>query len=74
MSKFLLMQNHNKWPSTYLISMLLWVSGCAYFNTFYNAEEHFETAERIRIENLGSQIPSRAIMEYKKSIEKSHPR
>ena len=39
--------------------------------TFYNAEEHFETAERIRIENLGSNLPSRAIQEYGKAIEKS---
>ena len=53
------------------LCLLLILKGCAYFNTFYNAEEHFETAERIRIENLGSQIPSRAILEYKKSIEKS---
>jgi len=53
------------------LCLLLFLKGCAYFNTFYNAEEHFETAERIRIENLGNQIPSRAIQEYAKVIEKS---
>ena len=53
------------------LCLLLFLKGCAYFNTFYNAEEHFETAERIRIENLGNQIPSRAIQEYAKAIEKS---
>ena len=53
------------------LCLLLFLKGCAYFNTFYNAEEHFETAERIRIENLGSKIPSRAIQEYGKAIEKS---
>ena len=53
------------------LCLLLFLKGCAYFNTFYNAEEHFETAERIRIENLGSNIPSRAIQEYGKAIEKS---
>ena len=53
------------------LCLLLFLKGCAYFNTFYNAEEHFETAEKIRIENLGSKIPSRAIQEYGKAIEKS---
>ncbi len=53
------------------LCLLLFLKGCAYFNTFYNAEEHFENAERIRIENLGSKIPSRAIQEYGKAIEKS---
>ena len=53
------------------LCLLLFLKGCAYFNTFYNAEEHFQTAERIRIENLGNQIPSRAILEYEKAIEKS---
>ena len=53
------------------LCLLLFLKGCAYFNTFYNAEEHFETAERIRIENLGGQIPSRSIQEYGKAIEKS---
>jgi len=53
------------------LCLLLFLKGCAYFNTFYNAEEHFDLAERIRIENLGNQIPSRAIQEYGKAIEKS---
>ena len=53
------------------LCLLLFLKGCAYFNTFYNAEEHFETAERIRIENLGNQMPSRAIQEYGRAIEKS---
>ena len=53
------------------LCLLLFLEGCAYFNTFYNAEEHFDTAERIRIENLGSQLPSRAIQEYGKTIDKS---
>ena len=53
------------------LCLLLFLKGCAYFNTFYNAEEHFDTAERIRIENLGNQMPSRAIQEYGRAIEKS---
>ena len=53
------------------LCLLLFLKGCAYFNTFYNAEEHFDLAERIRIENLGNQIPSRAIQEYGRAIDKS---
>ena len=53
------------------LCLLIFLKGCAYFNTFYNAEEYFDTAERIRIENLGNQIPSRAIQEYGRAIEKS---
>ena len=53
------------------LCLLLFLKGCAYFNTFYNAEEHFQTAERIRIENLGDEMPSMAIKEYGKAIEKS---
>ena len=53
------------------LCLLLFLKGCAYFNTFYNAEEHFQKAERIRIENLGNEMPSMAIKEYGKAIEKS---
>ena len=70
MSKFLLMQNHNKWPSTYLIPMLLWVSGCAYFNTFYNAQQYFRDAENIRITKGGTSVPVSAMDKYGKTIKK----
>ena len=43
----------------------------AYFNTFYNAEEFFEKAEKIRLENRGEKIPQSAINDYEKVIEKS---
>ena len=64
------MQNHNKWPSTYLISMLLWVSGCAYFNTFYNAQQYFRDAENIRITKGGTSVPVSAMDKYGKTIKK----
>ena len=38
------------------LCLLLFLKGCAYFNSFYNAEENIETAERIRIENLGAKF------------------
>jgi len=53
------------------LCLLLFVQSCAYFNTFYNAQEHYKDAEKIRIENFGDQLPSRAIQEYQKVIEKS---
>ena len=43
----------------------------AYFNTFYNAEEFFEKAEAIRLQNRGEKIPQSAINDYEKVIEKS---
>ena len=43
----------------------------AYFNTFYNAEEFFEKAEKIRLQNRGEKIPQSAINDYEKVIEKS---
>ena len=53
------------------LCLLLFVQSCAYFNTFYNAQAHYKDAEKIRIENFGDQLPSRAIQEYQKVIEKS---
>jgi len=53
------------------LCLLVFLQACAYFNTFYNAEEHYSIAEEIRIQNLGSSIPARAIQEYGKAIEKS---
>ena len=43
----------------------------AYFNTFYNAEEFFEKAEAIRLQNQGEKIPQSSINDYEKVIEKS---
>jgi len=44
---------------------------CAYFNTFYNAEQYFKKAEKIRLEKAGETIPISAIDFYSKVIEKS---
>jgi len=44
---------------------------CAYFNTFYNAEQYFKRAEKIRLEKAGETIPVSAIDSYSKVIEKS---
>ena len=51
--------------------LLLFLQACAYFNTFYNAEEHFANAEKLRIQSIGSSLSAKAIQEYGKAIEKS---
>ena len=60
-------------------SFLLYVAilfiSCAnlkpYFNTFYNAEEYFNKAEKNRLENRGDILPQSAINNYKKVVDKS---
>jgi outer membrane protein assembly factor BamD (BamD/ComL family) len=42
-----------------------------YFNTFYNAEEYFNKAEKDRLDNRGDILPQSAIKDYKKVIDKS---
>ena len=53
-----------------MISLFLFLS-CAYFNTFYNAQEYFEKAEKQRLEKAGESIPPSAIDAYGKVIDKS---
>ena len=42
-----------------------------YFNTFYNAEQYFDKAEKIRLQNRGDKLPKTAFDHYEKVIEKS---
>ena len=42
-----------------------------YFNAFYNAEQYFNKAEKIRLENRGDKLPKTAFDHYDKVIEKS---
>ena len=51
--------------------MGIYVLSCAYFNTFYNAEQYFKIAEKIRLEKAGEAIPVSAVDSYSKVIEKS---
>ena len=57
-----------------LYTLLLFVvfsSSCAYYNTFYNAEQYFEEAEKLRLEKDGEMIPISAMDKYGKTIDKS---
>jgi len=52
-------------------TFIMFFSSCAYFNTFFNAKEYFDEAEKIRLEKEGERIPVSAIDKYGKSIKKS---
>ena len=46
------------------------IGGCAYFNTFYNAKQYFNDANKIRLEKDGQAIPITAMDKYGKAIKK----
>ena len=50
---------------------VLIVSGCAYFNTFYNAKQYYKAAEKIRLEKFGQSLPSNGTEAYMNAIKKS---
>lgn len=54
-----------------IIPLIFLFISCAYFNTFYNAEEYYKKAERSRLEYRGEQLSQAAISDYKKVIEKA---
>ena len=60
-----------KYKNRLIFLVLLCTFSCAYFNTFYNAEQYFKKAEKIRLEKAGESIPVSAIDDYSKVIEKS---
>ncbi len=71
-----MLKNPNYISCRYLIALtgLIFISCAnfkAYFNTYYNAEEYFEKAEKIRLENRGEKLPLSADENYGKVIEKT---
>ena len=58
-------------PKTLIFVILfLWSGGCAYFNTFYNAQQYYEEADKIRLQKEGETIPITALDKYGKTIQK----
>jgi len=55
----------------FFTGIIIFCSGCAYFNTFYNARRYFEEGEKARLENIGGSLPSSAKNAYKSVIDKS---
>ena len=53
------------------VHLLFLFTGCAYFNTFYNAERYFQEAEKARLLKAGESLPSSAKTAYQNVIEKS---
>ena len=54
-----------------LFLFFVFSTSCAYYNTFYNAEQYFAEAEKLRLEKDGEMIPISAMDKYGKTIEKS---
>jgi len=58
-------------PKTlFFVVILLCSGGCAYYNTFYNAQQYYEEAEKIRLQKEGKTIPITALDKYGKTIQK----
>ncbi|MFQ6612478.1 MAG: tetratricopeptide repeat protein [Fidelibacterota bacterium] len=62
--------NHSQLSPIWFLSVFF-VCSCAYFNTFYNAQEYFQKAEKARLKNRGESLPKAAVDDYEKVIEKS---
>ena len=60
-----------KYRQLFILTIGIYLLSCAYFNTFYNAEQYFKRAEKIRLEKAGETIPVSAVDSYSKVIEKS---
>jgi len=58
-------------PKTlFFVVIFLCSGGCAYYNTFYNAQQYYEEAEKIRLQKEGKTIPITALDKYGKTIQK----
>lgn len=62
--------NINNFLSVLVLALFFSFTSCAYFNTFYNAQEYFEEAEKLRLEKDGEAIPITAMDKYGKAIKK----
>ena len=51
-----------------MITLIL-LSGCVYYNTFYNAEQYFAEAQKMELQDSGKPT-SGAIQKYNKTIKK----
>ena len=54
-----------------LVFLLLILSGCVYYNTFFLAKKNYRLAERLRRKAGGDVVPPQARAYYDKAIEKS---
>lgn len=54
-----------------LLAIFMGLQSCAYYNTFYNAEEYFAAAQKLTRENQTETVSREEINLYSKAIEKS---
>ena len=52
-----------------LLALLFIISGCVYYNTFFNAEKYFADAQEMELDDDG-RPKSNAIQKYNKVIKK----
>ena len=64
------MIQHLRTRNYIIFTTLFLFYGCAYFNTFYNAKQYYEEAEKLRLEKDGESIPITAMDKYAKTIKK----
>jgi len=55
----------------FTLLITLGLSGCAYYNTFYNAEEYYAEAQRLTRNNQSETVSREEVNLYSKAIEKS---
>ena len=63
--------NFMKYLKSSLLLIFLGIQSCAYYNTFYNAEEYFAEAQKLTRENQTETISRDEINLYSKAIDKS---
>lgn len=67
-----LTRNYTKLSSgIFLIFLILFISGCAYFNIFYNAKKSYNNGIQILEESDSRKIPPNAETEFRNTIEKA---
>ncbi len=54
----------------FLNLLIIFFNSCAYFNTFYNANQYYNEANKIRLEKDGQTVPITAMDKYGKAINK----
>jgi len=60
-----------KFSKSIVLLLFIGLHSCAYYNTFYNAEEYFAAAQKLTRENQTESVSRDEINLYSKAIEKS---
>jgi len=66
-----MLKSSNRLNYLALLIVVIGLQSCAYYNTFYNAEEYFAAAQKLTRENQTESVSRDEINLYSKAIEKS---